>query len=401
MERKVSTEDIKIGMYVSRLDRPWLESPFLFQGFFIKDGDDIRDLKKHCQYVYIDLLKGAPAARYLDDTQQRLPQGDQVAPVVYEDTASVKEELPRAREIHKEAAELVSNIMAEIRAGKVVSLDAVEGVVKEMVGSILRNPDAFMWLTRLKDKDSYTYGHAIDACTLATAFGRQLGFPKERLQRLAMSAMLFDVGKMRLPEGLLRKPGALTERERMLLRKHVEFGVAALSKAQGVDKETLEAVWTHHERFNGKGYPRGLVGKNIPLFGRITAIVDCYDAICSQRPYSDPISPHEAILKLYEWRGHDFQEDLVEHFIQSLGVYPAGTLVELSSGEVAVVIAQNRFRRLRPKVMLILDADKEYLDFFPVIDLMADTEDKAGKPLEIRGVLEAGAYGIDPKEFYL
>ncbi len=133
----------------------------------------------------------------------------------------------------------------------------------------------------------------------------------------------------------------------------------------------------------------------------MVAIVDCYDAITSDRPYREAISSHSAIKKLYEWRGEDFQEELIEQFIQCLGVYPTGSLVELSTGEVGVVLSQNRLRRLRPKVMLILDANKSYYKFFPTVDLMTQSEDKDGKPLEIIECPDPSVYGIDPKAFYL
>jgi hypothetical protein len=156
----------------------------------------------------------------------------------------------------------------------------------------------------------------------------------------------------------------------------------------------------HHERFNGSGYPNGLKGKEIPIFSRMASIVDTYDAIINDRPYARAISPHEAIRELYDLRDIAFQAELVEAFIQAIGVYPIGTLVELSTGQVGVVISQNKIRHLKPKVMLILDQDKIAYKISPIIDLLHESTDKNGNPIIISNVLEPNSYGIKPEEIY-
>jgi HD-GYP domain-containing protein (c-di-GMP phosphodiesterase class II) len=170
---------------------------------------------------------------------------------------------------------------------------------------------------------------------------------------------------------------------------------------KGTNKEIVSIVLHHHERHDGKGYPRGLAGTRIPINGRVAALVDCYDAITSERPYSHAMSAHEAVHLLYDWRDKDFQADMVEQFIQCIGVYPAGTLVELNTGEVGMVLAQNRVRRLRPKVMLVLDNDRAPYEFSPTLDLIDDPVDANGNPIEIREALAPGAYGIHASDFYL
>jgi hypothetical protein len=144
-----------------------------------------------------------------------------------------------------------------------------------------------------------------------------------------------------------------------------------------------------------------LKGDAIPIFGKIIAIVDCFDAITSTRPYQHSISAHHAIRQMYEWRGTDFQEQLLEQFIQCLGIYPTGTIVELTTGEVGIIAAQNRTRRLRPRVMLVLDEHKVAIDRNPIIDLVQVTEDAGGNKLEIACTHDLGAFGIDPKAYFL
>ncbi len=270
-----------------------------------------------------------------------------------------------------------------------------------MVESVARNPDAFIWLTQLKDTDIYTYHHSMDVSILAVVMGRHLGLSRLELQDLAIGTLLFDIGKLKLPPKLLNKPGRLTDEEFELIKKHVDYSVEIIERISGITPRALEIARYHHERHNGSGYPEGLQGTQIPVFARIASIVDCYSAITRNRSYSQAISSHEAIKQMYEWGDIDFQMELIEQFIQCLGIYPTGSLVELSTGEIGVILSQNRVRRLRPKVMLILDCNKIAYEHFPIIDLIKDTEDEDGNELDIVAAHEPGSFGIDPKTFYL
>lgn len=411
MEKQVSTQDLQRGMYVTRLDRPWLETPFLFQGFTIQNAGDIAELQRHCRFVYIDIERGQPAKRYLNEGMRsaprhtdadikRLCRGTPGQPV-YPDTTSVEQEMAPARDSHQDACDHVGNILDDLRSGRKLNVAAAEQAVSSMIESILRNPDAFMWLSKLKNKDSYTYAHSIDACALAITFGRHLGLPRTELEQVAVGTLLFDIGKMKLPEELLEKPGRLTEAEFTLMQAHVAHSVELMADTKGISPTSIEVAYSHHERHNGRGYPRGLTSEQTSVYGKIAAIVDCYDAITSDRPYSVAVSPHEAIRSLYEWRNVDFQEEVVEQFIQCLGVYPTGTLVELNTGQIGIVLSQNRVRRLRPKVMLVLNGDKHAYAIAPTVDLMTESVDQQGQMLEITRSLDPGAYGIDPAAYFL
>jgi len=402
-ERRVATVDLQIGMYVSRLDRPWIDTDFVFQGFLLADPHEVEELRRDCEYVYIDIASGKEAKHYLSPEDEELksicdvPKRDNV----YKDTVLVEEELETAREVHAEAEEVLANMMDDVQAEKRIQLSGVFKLVGNMLGSILRNPDALMWLTKLKKKDSYTYSHCIDASTFAMAFGRHLGLPQEDILNLGMGALLFDIGKMKLPNDLLIKPGRLTQEEYFVIRKHVQHSVDIVKQIQEINPDVVSMVHTHHERYDGNGYPRRLKGNEIPLFGRMAAIVDCYDAVTSSRPYRRAMSPPEALRIIYKQRNRAFQDELVEQFIQCLGVYPTGTLVELSTGEVGIIVSQNRVRRLRPTVMLILNKDKIAYEQFKTIDMADVLSDARGRPLEIARSLQPGTHGIDPKEYYL
>ncbi len=396
-------------MYVSRLDRPWLETRFLFQGFRITTVADIEELARHCEYVYIDVEKGLAVAKKLDRLISEREK-DKYAHVfrsvpaipVYPLVTTVEEEVGASRESRSKLVTVVTNILDELKAGRSIKLMAIRQSVNGMIASIIRNPDAFFLLSRLKDKDNYAYAHCVDACGLAVAFGRHLGFSKPELENLAVGVLLCDIGKLQLPENLLKKPGRLTDREYALVRRHVEFGAQMVCEMKDSNAEVVSIVMHHHERHNGKGYPNQIPGHLIPVKGRIAALVDCYDAIISERAYSHAVSAYEAVNMIYEWRDKDFQSDMVEQFIQCIGLFPTGTLIELTTGEVGIVISQNRVRRLRPRVMLVLDKDKIAYEFNPVIDLIEESDDdESDEKVEILRPLATGSYGIDISDYYL
>ncbi len=407
-EKKVNTDYLKQGMYVASLDRPWLDTPFLIQGFFIKTDDEISLLKKYCEHIYIDTDKGIDSDYYIDEprvlpTNERLEQClvDNTRLVEYVDTKSESEEMPVAKLAISDASSRVVSIMESVKAGKSVDVQQVKSVVEPILESIVRNPDALMWLTQMRDKDSYTYSHSVDNCALAIAFGRHLGLPKSDLNTLAMGLLLMDIGKMKIPAEVLNKAEPLTENEFKLVRSHVGHSVNILNKSEDISIDIINIALTHHERFDGSGYPDGLVGAQTPVYGRIAAIIDCYDAMTSNRPYGKPVSSYTALQEIYNWRNKYFQEELVEQFLQCLGVFPTGSLVEMHTGEVGIVMAQNKTRRMSPKVMLLLDKDKKAYAEYQQIDLINQPSEYDENPLTIYRGLDPGAYGIDPTEFYL
>ena len=271
----------------------------------------------------------------------------------------------------------------------------VKKSVDPMIDSVIRNPDACVWLARMKQEDQYTYQHSLGASIWAVALGRQLGLPKSDLRSLAIGGILFDVGKLGVDKDLIQTERPLTDAEFQQVRDHVKLGVEMIQGSGLMNQDVINMITHHHERHDGSGYPKKLRGDDIPVFARIAAIVDCYDAITSHRGYARAIPPSTAVKMLYQWKDIDFQGELVEAFIQAMGTYPAGTLVELSSGEVAVVVSEYRKRKLRPRVMVLLDADKQALAHTRTVDLQTEKETAGGKPLNIVGSLEPDAHGID------
>ncbi|MGB9430555.1 MAG: HD-GYP domain-containing protein [Gammaproteobacteria bacterium] len=416
---KVNTADLEIGMYVARLDRPWTETPFLFQGFFIRNQDEIEELRHHCQYVYIDLEQNRQ-----DVTHTRTGVGQEnrtitqvtslhypkprAAPsnrnrnrTVYANSQPVEKELTVAQNVYTEANRAMHEIISKLEIEGRLDVQLAKETVEPMVESVLRNPDAMIWLSRMKKHNSYMYHHSVGAAIWGTAFSRHLGLDKATICEIALGCMLFDVGKTKLPHALLIKAEKLTDTEWHVMRNHVDYSVNLLEGTSGITERILSMVRSHHERYDGSGYPDKLKGNQIPTLAKIAAMADCYDAITSPRPYSKMRSPYEAVREIYGWRGTLFQPEVVEQFMQVVGVFPTGSLVELNTGAVAVVISQNETRRLKPRVMLILNEKKQRLPQFNTVDLLFDTHLKGADKLWIEKCLESGAYDINPEELYL
>ena len=418
---KVDTQDLKIGMYVCELDRPWRETPFLFQGFEIRTDEELNTLQQYCRTVFITTPEHdqlSPDARIVQTNAFRpLPQAapprqtsgllDQAmlkinnhpgARPIYADQTTIEEEIELVKESYAEAREAIQEVMWEAKFGKSLNVAGVRKIINKMMKSALRNPDALTCFALIRKKDEYTAMHSLRTAILSMVFGRQLGLAPEELELLGLGALLCDVGKMKIPSEILNKPAALTADEMLMVKGHVTWGAEILGKANQIPAAVIEVAYRHHERYDGSGYIDRLEGEAIGLFSLITGIVDYYDAVTSDRVYRTGISSYAALQKMYEWRGSLFQPRLVEKFIQCLGIYPVGSVVELNTGEIAVVAALNRMQRLKPRVVLVLRADKTpYLET-PITNL-AGRKTPEGHPCEIDRVLDPVSCGIEPSRY--
>lgn len=418
---KIPTQDLQPGLYVQQLDRPWTETPFVFQGFFIKCQDDIEELKHYCEYVFVDSFRGndnitrprgitsdkdiepsvSGNVRSYSETPKAITSsraGDKRKP--YHSTRQVEREIAVAETIHHEACHAVNNMLTRLRKEGQLDMDMAQNAVKTMMQSVMRNPDAMVWLSKMKKFETYLYQHSINCTIWGLTFARYLGLDRQSIYDVGLGCMLFDVGKIRLPGSLLEKPAVLAPLELHIIRSHVEYSVSILEQSKGLNARITQMVRSHHERFDGSGYPDGLVGSSIPTFAKIAGMVDSYDAMLSPRPYARQYTPYEAIRQIYQWRGNLFQPEVVEQFMQVVGVFPTGTLVELNTGAVGVVIAQNDARRLRPRIMLLLDEHKRRLQHYEIVDLMQDTFWNNLSEIWINTQLPPGSYGIDPQKLY-
>jgi putative nucleotidyltransferase with HDIG domain len=420
--RKINVDELRVGMYVTELDRPWLETPFLFQGFTIRSGKEIEQLRRYCQHVFIlepeaaaalaarNAKPAAPDAPRLEVQPMRRPLALEVeqdllrlnnhpsARPLYEDLTTLEEEIDNVKKHYEEARQYANQVIHDVRLGRSLDTEGAKRVVGGLVESVVRNPDALTCFIQLKKKHEYTAQHSLRVCVLALSFGRQLGFSPEKLNELGIGALLHDVGKGKIPLEILDKPKALDAREIEIMKTHVPLGVQIVQGVAGIPPSAIEVVRGHHERFDGKGYVEGRRGEEIGLFGLIAGIVDCYDAITSERTYHAAMAPHAALKRMYEWRGSAFHPRLVEQFIQCMGIYPVGSVVKLNSGEIGVVASLNRMRRLKPRVVLVRRPDNTPYPTLPAVNLATRTN-RDGRPCDIEQVIEGEDSGINPAYF--
>jgi HD-GYP domain-containing protein (c-di-GMP phosphodiesterase class II) len=532
VKERVATCDLQHGMFVAELDRPWLGTPFLLQGFLIDDETQIRDLQQWCRFVYVDRLRSvgvefaaptepewpaeqdrpAPARRTVsvmrEGTEERpdffellrfiraqneirraeatptggtpppsvttapggkplhgpehhpdptgglgnplrksrdggddeagllryatswlrplsdwlrgdaadaegdtadAPAGDggarqgsgEGSPIIVKEEVALEEELVRAHPLYEEAQTSVEHLILELEEQRTPDLDKVRDSVAGLVSSVVRNPDAVIWLNRLKRTDQYSYNHALEVSVLLMVAGRQIGLSEGPLTALGTAGLLQDLGKIGLPPELLRKRGRITREEYELFKTHVARSLLIFKGNPGISPAIAEIVEKHHERIDGSGYPRGLRGDQIGLFAELAGVADSYCAMTNDTGYRQAFTNQQALERLNRMRDVKFSAQVIDLFIQCIGLYPVGTLVKLNSGEVAVVIAQNRVRRLKPKVMVLLGPDKTPNRYPPTLDLLYDPPSPRGTPYRILRALPPNAYGIDPKEFYL
>ncbi len=365
-EVKTIVEGLEVGMYVSRLDRPWIETPFLLEGINIKSDDDLEQLRKHCNYVYVDVEKGlSPDPRYLitqdgtgkDVQPQQDPHhatssrkhpghdSDQSGKTTYPITTSFKSELQTAKDIYQNINDDLNRILTDLKQDRDLDIEMLKKSISTMTESIVRNPAAMMWVISHRREGDGNYSRSLGTSVRCTTFGRHLGLIMSSLKALALGGLLLDIGNIKLPEELLDKSG--------------------------------------HDA--------------ISLFARIAGIVDSYDAMTSKSSYvnSEPMSPHGAVTELYELRGKKYHAELVEKFIQAIGLYPTGSLVELNTGEVGTVVEVNGLRRLRPSIVLLLDKNKEPLSEYVAMDLS-----QMDRRISVSRGLMSGAYGIDMSQLF-
>jgi HD-GYP domain-containing protein (c-di-GMP phosphodiesterase class II) len=529
MQSKVLSSDLKIGMFVAVLDRPWIDTPFMLQGFLIESDEDVRLLRQYCDFVQVDwsmspiappstvlqqqkVAKAAQTAAPLqvqvnaasniirpssqpatsgeeknaaievyvgldslaelplaqtitrsssthtatkdqpviasratdhaeqgnlfaeitgrfksffnraskapktkfDSQQTRVDFNDAPLPYVrpefipadipiamYVDATPAEQEVAPALQAHKRAKEVFSNLVHDIQSNKHLALEETEVVVNEVVDSMVRNPDAMMWITRLRKQDEVIYGHGLQVAVYLVALGRHLGLPKDMLERLCTMGLLLDIGKIKLPKTVLLKEERLTADEFELIKSHVKLSIDILKETPDIHSDVLQGISQHHERENGSGYPAGLFKDEIGLFGRMAGIVDTFAALTNPRSYAKTIPAYEALQTLSNFNQGLYPASMVEQFIQAIGVFPVGSMVELSTSEVAIVVGHSKVRRLKPRVLIISDAEKRPALEATTLDLMYQSVEAGSTPITILRGLPTGAYGLDVREYYL
>jgi HD-GYP domain-containing protein (c-di-GMP phosphodiesterase class II) len=431
---QIPASQVRVGMYVAALDRAWRSTPFLLQGFRVADNAEIAALQKECDTVTIDPTHSTPGSfehlpdihvkpkratlEWLKRLRDRFGQFDQasaetakereaaglipkdVIPNIYGDMRPIEAEIKRAEDVYQNTDATLELISRQVADGERVNLERLGGAIENMVESAIANPDALLWVARIRAEDAATYAHGVKVAIYLLQLGRHLGFPPPQLANLGAIGLLLDLGKIKCDRDLLLKKGKLTSAEFVRVKQHVELGLTALNDSGDVDIDVRDGIAQHHERLDGSGYPAGLAGAMISIYGRMAAVADSFAALTSLRPYATPLPAYDALKILYGQAGTHYHPPLVEQFVQAIGVFPAGSLVELSSGEVATVLAHNRVRRLEPRVLVLTDVNKQAIHEPASLDLLLQPKDVEGNDIKIVRGLPTGAYGLDLRTFY-
>ncbi len=418
VETKLDVADLEIGMHVIRLDKPWEDTDFLMQGFIISDRSEVHALRSHCDFVVIQgvaVKKRTPNGEAVSQGHwtrlfKRKSKGrqapksgsDRTIPrkrVSYINQVGVGQEMQTATMRFEEAQHTAKSIMSGLRVSRTLDVNNARTVVNSCVESVLRNENALLLLTKIKNQDEYTAEHCINVAILAAAFGKSLGMMKGEIQNLALCGLLHDVGKTKIPNEILNKPGRLTDDEFSLMRNHAVHGRTILMSTGGLLQTAVDVAFSHHERVDGKGYPRGLSAEKIPYFAKIIALVDTYDAITSKRVYQKALASMHALEIIHQNRDTQFDTELASAFIQMIGIYPPGSIAEMRNGEVGIVVESHAMKKLKPKVLMIRDANKAPTCPFKVLDLQAAPNDDNGVAYEIAKEVPDGTYGIVLQDF--
>ena len=533
-KEKIGVDKLALGMFVTELDRPWVGTPFMLQGFLLDSLDDLESIINLCNFVYIDrsrsignqfaakakldvsfkskdsvfrtknpdayiasaLSSRISPIKYSEKTtfmdilreiknykspqnvtsssdsrpgimynvkysaniaaQSALPQaskqqlskqqsiettsiGQQLAAdvsgfigglfkrdklstsidptskshkasqpadesyrvFIYEDEAPVEREIAAVYPIYEQSQIATREIFDSIANEQQLDLSAISEVLDSMVESIGRSPDALLWLAKLKQADDYAYSHALNVSITLMAFGNFLALSTKQIKDVGLAGLLQDVGKVKLSSDVLMKEGRLSKEEFDYVKKHVDESLKILEQTPDIPSTVIFLVAQHHERVDGSGYPNSLKEEQIGLMSQIAGLIDTYCAITSHKCYAKGVYHQKALEQIHQLSGKQFSTELVDQFVQFMGMYPVSSLVELNTGEVGVVIQQNQVRRLLPRLMLLLAPDKQRYKAPVILNLLNSPNTPSGEPYRIMNSLAPDSYGLNPSDFYI
>ncbi|MBK7001298.1 MAG: HD-GYP domain-containing protein [Rhodoferax sp.] len=348
MLKKISVDQLRLGMHLKEFCGSWMEHPFWRSAFVLTDPKDIAAiLASSIKEVWIDTAKGidvptgeptvseAESEEQVEAELQRAVEARrEIAPV------ATAVEMQRAAKICQQSKQAVISMFEEARMGKAVDTGGARKLVEEISDSVARNPSALISLARLKTVDDYTYMHSVAVCAMMVGLAKQVGLDEEQTRLAGMAGLLHDLGKALMPMDVLNKPGKLTDAEFKIIKTHPVEGHRMLLTGKDVHPLVLDVCLHHHEKTDGSGYPKGFKDKQISLFAKMGAVCDVYDAITSNRPYKAGWDPAESLRKMAEWCNGHFDPQIFQGFVKSLGIYPIGSLVKLTSGRLGVVTSQ-------------------------------------------------------------
>jgi len=403
MKIKFAVDDLQIGMFVSELDRPWLETPFDLEGLLIEEASDIEQIKNISSHVYVDTEKSSHFESNNTNAHLGLLKKQQkefVDTLILEKNElgidDLQHKTQKAHNLRDRARIYVEHTFKEIYEAGNVDIDIAREIVCELVESIINDPDTMTWLTHLKNKNEATTIHSVNVCIHSINLGRSIGLSPKELNILGLGAMLHDIGKTSVSNTILNKKSELSSDEFGLYKAHAFLGYKMLSTKPNLAPEVLDMVLDHHERLDGSGYPNHKKADDISQYVRIVSLIDEYDELINGEFGKKGMSPHHALNTLYNMTPGNFDQDLIEAFVKLIGVYPIGSIVELNTGHTGVVIINNKNSRMKPVVGLVLSRKHEHYNKIKLLNLASEVWQRIpGRKLRITKLLEPNARNIN------
>lgn len=390
MIKKIPVTAVTLGMYIEDLGVSWLSHDFVKSKFLVEDAEVLYKLQNcKIQEVSIDTDKGADVKSAPEKTvPPPAPPEPKPTKVV-----SSESESHTARKILLSANAVMKNMMTDIRLGKQVDVEVVNPLAEKIMASVERNKDTLISLARIKTKDDYTFMHSVSVSALMITFARANDFDEATIREVAIGGLLHDIGKMITPNEILNKPGKLTDDEFVIMRNHVVESQELLKDRTDLSKNVTDVIFQHHEKIDGTGYPLKLTGDQQSTIGKMSAIVDIYDALTSVRIYKAAWEPCATLKKMMQWTDNHLDKEQMMRFIRCVGIYPVGTLIEMDSGRIGIVLDQHESSLMQPIVRFMYKKNSGY-QLPKVVDLSKEKHD------QIIGAVAPETYGIDVSKFF-
>ncbi|MBI5437412.1 MAG: HD-GYP domain-containing protein [Nitrosomonadales bacterium] len=377
MLKRIPVKQLRIGMYIHEFCGSWYDHPFWRNAFILDKSEDLQEiLSTGIKEVWIDTGKGLDVESGEGGKSEKAVAAEVDSALARADTgnkivrhADITQEAERAVKICAKSKQAVTFMFKEARMGKALNASDALPIVEEITTSVARNPGALISLARLKDKDNYTYMHSVAVCALMVALARQLGLDEEQTRQAGMAGLMHDIGKTMIPPEIINKPGKLTEAEFQVMKNHPIDGHIILLESKGISDIARHVCLRHHEKVDGSGYPDKLADGKIDMYAKMGAVCDVYDAISSIRAYKNGWEPAQSIRKMAEWSHGHFDWRIFEAFVRSMGIYPVGSMVRLSSDRLGVVIGQAEQSLLTPKVKVFFSIKSNTRITHEILDL--------------------------------
>lgn len=395
---KIALADVGVGMFVTAIEHN--KRVNLANAGRISSPEGIKKLTASgVKYVWVDQTLSSQKCVFkpVDESivaveEEREPKSSDFSKV-QRAYRSRDVQHKRAKKLIAEAKDLAQKLLNQTFEGKIIEVDEVEAWADDVIESVFIDSDALQCVSALRKKDSYLLEHSVNVACLLVSFGKYLGLDKQTLKQLAIGGIIHDVGKIKVDDKILHKPAKLTPEEFEHMKLHQVFAGEIILHVKGLSYVSRDVCLMHHEKLDGNGYPRGLKGDEIPIHGRMSCIVDIYDALTADRCYKKGMSSAEAFKILLSLTPFHLDADLVYKFINCVGMYPVGSIVELSDGRVGIVWSSNDSQALKPEVKCFYS--RKYQRYIDVA--MVDLKNSLHK---IERAVAPSSLEIDPKPFY-